>query len=174
LRPGRYFVGVFNPTSVAQSIFIRAFITLDLAAIVPTKFTYTGPTAIPDDAVSTTSLFVPIAQKIVSVDVGVRIDHPRVSDLVLHLISPDGTRGLLDENRGANTPNGMGYNLFFTNIIPVTASGGPDAQTNVIETGQTSGTIGITWDFLDVPDWMHVYYDGNLIMDTGVINGTGS
>src|SRR5262249_55294364 len=63
---------------------------------------------------------------------------------------------------------------FQTNIIPVTASGGPKAQTNVIDTGQTSGTIGITWNFYVEPDWMHVYYDGNLIMDTGSTSGTGS
>jgi len=35
-----------------------------------------------------------------SAEVGVRIDHPRIADLDLHLVSPQGTRLLLSENRG--------------------------------------------------------------------------
>lgn len=174
LNSGLYVVRICNHSGGDVTVRVQATLEFDLNGIIPTRFASTIPIAILDDAVTNSSIFVNADQTIVSLEVGVRIDHPRVSDLVLHLISPDGTRVLLDENRGASTTNGMGYNLFFTNIIPVTASGGPDAQTNVIETGQTSGTIGITWDFLDIPDWMHVYYDGNLIMDTGVINGTGS
>ena len=39
-----------------------------------------------------------------------------MSDLVFHLISPDGTRYLLMENRGGTTTNGMGVTLTATNI----------------------------------------------------------
>jgi subtilisin-like proprotein convertase family protein len=173
LRPGRYYVGVFNPTSVAQSIFIHAFITLDLAAIVPTKFTYTGPTAIPDDAVSTTSLFVPIAQKIVSVDVGVRINHPRVSDLVLHLVSPSGKRVMLFENRGGNTTSGLGGGIMTTNVFPTTHAGGPNADTNTLAVGQNNGILIIDYDFFTIKDDLRVYYDGNRIFDSGLTNGAG-
>jgi subtilisin-like proprotein convertase family protein len=174
LNPGVYVVRICNTSGGDVTVRVQATLEFDLNGIIPSRFISTFPIAIPDDAVTNSSIFVPNDEKIVSLEVGVRIDHPRVSDLVLHLISPDGTRVLLDENRGAWTTNGMGYNLFFTNTIPVTSSGGSEAQTNVIDTGQTSGTIGITWDFLKAPDWMHVYYDGNLLMDTGIASGTGS
>jgi subtilisin-like proprotein convertase family protein len=174
LNPGVYVVRICNTSGGDVTVRVQATLEFDLTGIIPTKFASTMPIAILDDAVTNSSIFVNNDQKIVSLEVGVRIDHPRVSDLVLHLISPDGTRVLLDENRGATTTNGMGYNLVFSNNFSVTSSGGAEAQTNVIDTGQTSGTIGITWDFLDAPDWMHVYYEGNLLMDTGVTNGIGA
>ena len=174
LNAGNYVVRLCNNSGGNVTVRIQATLEFDLSGIVPTRFSSTSPMAIPDDAVTNSTIFVTNDDKIVSLEVGVRIDHPRVSDLVLHLISPDGTRMLLDENRGATTPNGMGYNLSVTNIVPVTSSGDWHAQTNVIDTGQNSGTISITWDFLQQPDWMHVYYDGNLLLDTGVARGTGS
>jgi subtilisin-like proprotein convertase family protein len=173
LRPGRYYVGVFNPSAVAQTIRILATVTLDLAAIVPTKFTYFGPTGIPDDAVSTTSLFVSNAQKIVSVDVGVRIDHPRVSDLVLHLVSPSGKRVMLFENRGGNTTSGLGGGVMTTNVFPTTTAGDFNANTNTLLVGQNSGILIIDYDFFPIPDDMRVYYDGNRIFDSGMISGPG-
>jgi subtilisin-like proprotein convertase family protein len=174
LNAGTYVVRICNTSGGDVTVRVQATLQFDLNGINPSRFTSTIPIAIPDDAVTNSSIFVTNDDKIVSLEVGVRIDHPRVSDLVLHLISPDGTRVLLDENRGASTANGMGYNLFQTNIIPVTSSGGTEAQTNVIDTGQTSGSIGITWNFYNEPDWMHVYYNGNLLLDTGMASGTGS
>ena len=49
-------------------------------------------------------------------NVGLRVDHPRISDLVFHLISPDGTRYLLMENRGGTSTNGAGATLLTTNV----------------------------------------------------------
>ena len=46
---------------------------------------------------------MPTDRIIADVKVGVRIDHPRVSDLALHLTSPQGSRILLAENRGGIT-----------------------------------------------------------------------
>ena len=173
LRPGRYYVGVFNPNSTAQTIRILATVTLDLAAIVPTKYTYLLPTPIPDDAVSTTSLFVSNAQKIVSVDVGVRIDHPRVSDLVLHLVSPSGKRVMIFENRGGNTASGLGGGVLTTNVFPTTTAGDFNANTNILAVGQNNGILIVDYDFLPIPDEMRVYYDGNRIYDTGLVSGPG-
>ena len=45
---------------------------------------------------------------VADVKVGVRIDHPRVSDLTMHLVSPLGTRVLLSENRGGPDASGWG------------------------------------------------------------------
>jgi subtilisin-like proprotein convertase family protein len=47
-----------------------------------------------------------------SVEVGVRIDHPRLADLDLHLVSPQGTRLLLSENRGHTN---IAYGMTLTN-----------------------------------------------------------
>ena len=92
----------------------------------PAQVIYTsgGPVPILDDAVTTDSIYVTADQTISSVDVALRVDHPRVSDLVFHLISPDGTRVLLVENRGGTTANGMGATIAITNIVPVSSSGG--------------------------------------------------
>jgi subtilisin family serine protease/subtilisin-like proprotein convertase family protein len=173
LRPGRYYVGIFNPNSTAQSFHVVATVILDLSAIVQTKYTFSAPTPIPDDAVSTSSIFVPNAQKIVSVDVGVRIDHPRVSDLVLHLISPSGKRIELFENRGGTTTNGLGGGIFTTNVFPTTSAGDFNADTNVLSVGQNNGILIIDYDFYPIPDDLRVYYDGNRIFDSGMISGPG-
>ena len=78
---------------------------------VPAQTIYSStdtPIPILDDAVTTDSIFVPDDQTISSMDVAIAVQHPRISDLVFHLISPDGTRVLLMENRGGTDPNGAG------------------------------------------------------------------
>src|SRR5262249_39575783 len=47
-----------------------------------------GPVQVLDDAVSYSSVHVGAVGCMRAVEVGVRIDHPRVSDLMLHLIAP--------------------------------------------------------------------------------------
>ena len=128
-----------------------------------------------DDAVTSNSIAVTADETIASVEVGLRVDHPRVSDLVFHLISPDGTRVLLVENRGGTTTNGMGVTLATTNSIvqPQTSSGGPNATTNVINTGQTSGTLTVQYNF-SLPDEMLVLdQSGNTQFDSGEVSGSG-
>jgi len=76
------------------------------------------PSVLLDDAVTYSRIFVPVAREVADVRVGVRIDHPRASDLVLHLVSPQGTRVLLTENRGRT--NTLGYGIsdaFSTNQV---------------------------------------------------------
>ena len=68
----------------------------------------------------------------------------------------------------------MGTSSFTTNIIPVSSSGGPEASTNIIDTGQTSGNITIDYNFYDIPDRMTIYYQNTLIFDSGLINGVGT
>ncbi|MBI3882155.1 MAG: hypothetical protein HY301_19105, partial [Verrucomicrobia bacterium] len=55
-----------------------------------------------------------------------------------------------------------------------TASGGPEEDRFTIDTGATSGTITINYEFYLIPDSIHVYYGGALIFDTGVTNGAGT
>jgi len=179
LNPGTYGVTLCNLGTGPVTVFLIAYINLDLNPIIPTVFTATGPTPLLDDAVSYSSINVNSNQNIVSTEVGVRIDHPRVSDLVLTLISPSGTRVLLCENRGGDTPSGMGTDILTTNAIPVNASGGQAPQTNTFNTGMASGTIQISYDMYQLPDSMNVYYGlpltNNLIWATpGLVSGAAT
>jgi subtilisin family serine protease/subtilisin-like proprotein convertase family protein len=174
VNPGTYTVVLCNNGPDPVTVFLKAQTIYDLNGIVPIRFFSAGPMAIADDAVSTSSVFVTNDDRIVSVEVGVRVDHPRISDLVFHLVSPDGSRILLQENRGGNSASGIGSNLSTTNIVPVSSTGGPDAATNTVDTGQNSGTIQIDYNFFDVPDTMHIYYDGVLIFDSGQVRGAGT
>jgi hypothetical protein len=46
--------------------------------------------------------------------------------------------------------------------------------TNVFETGQTSGTVVINYDFFGLPDDMRLYYDTSLLYDSGLVKSRGS
>jgi subtilisin family serine protease/subtilisin-like proprotein convertase family protein len=174
LNAGWYVVRLCNEGTDDVTLYVLARLDLDINGVRPNRFRSVGATPILDDAVTYSTIFVTNASQIVSTEVGLRVDHPRVSDMVFHLISPSGTRVLLCENRGALTTNGMGTSTFTTNIVPVSSTGGPDATTNIIDTAQTSGTITIDYNFYDVPDRMTIYYQDALIFDSGFINGVGT
>jgi subtilisin-like proprotein convertase family protein/N-acetylneuraminic acid mutarotase len=119
LASGRYFVGIFNPSSLPQDVYLIATIGM---GTVPDQWVYTSTGEVPilDDAVTTDSIFVPDDAVISSVDVGLLVQHPRISDLVFHLISPDGTRVLLMENRGGTDTHGAGTMTIITNTVATT------------------------------------------------------
>ena len=171
--PGRYWIGLHNNSVLSQTVYVIA----KLGLVTPPAqviFTSAGPVPILDDAVTTDSMYVTANQNISSVDVGLRVNHPRVSDLVFHLISPDGTRVLLVENRGGSTTNGMGGSIAVTNIVPVSSSGGQAAVSNVINLATATGKLSIYYNFYDIPDRMVVYDQGNNpIFDSGLISGSG-
>ena len=127
-----------------------------------------------DDAVTYDSIFVPRTDIIQDFNVGLRVDHSRISDLVFHLISPDGTRYLLMENRGAETTNGCGVTVVSTNTIPVSHNGGNEAVTNSFNTGFNSGTFSIAYNLFVLPDRMVVYDGATQIADTGLVSGTNT
>ena len=161
LRSGRYFFSLFNPkVNTTQSVTYFATIGIPLTGPTPVDFNSAGPTPLLDDAVTTSSISVPATDPISAVNVGIRVDHPRISDLIFHLISPDGSRFLLMENRGAYTTNGAGASYFTTNTTSVPHDCDNKAFTNVINTGTNSGTITINYDFFTLPDSMDVYYQG--------------
>lgn len=172
LSPGRYFIGVFNPNASSQTFYIN--ITVEEGpAPAPYTFNPIGSNPLLDDAVTNYTQTVTDHMQIARVDVGLAIAHPRVSDLAVTLISPSGTRVLLAENRGGTTTSGFGGSLTVTNFIPISAAGGPAATNIFIDTGAIAGTVTIDYDFYDVPDQMRVYYEGNLLADTGMIDGAG-
>jgi subtilisin-like proprotein convertase family protein len=174
LTAGRYYIGVFNPNVNPVTVTIKIIIERDLGAGV--AVTYRSRSSLPllDDAVTNAFMFVDRNQEIYDVKVGVRIQHERASDLVLHLVSPSGTRLLLTENRGGLSTEGYGGGTLVTNVLGSVASGGPMVDTNDIPTPINEGTVIIDYDFLQLPDQMQIFYENNVIFDTGLISGTGN
>jgi subtilisin-like proprotein convertase family protein len=165
LPAGRYFVGIYNPGTTAQDVYLKATLGGSASAITPLDYTVNGGPALPDDAANTSTIQVtnvPTTATIASVNVGMVVNHPRISDLTFTLVSPTGQRVLLMENRGGTTTNGAGDEFITTNnFAPVTASGGPAAQTNYLNMGVTSGSLTITYNMFTIPDQMTVYYGTN-------------
>ncbi len=108
ISPGIWFVGFYNPNPFPITIQYSMNLGLSLTNAGPVLYASSSPTPILDDALTTSSISVSNPASIYSLNVGVRIDHPRVSDLVLHLVSPNGSRALLVENRGGTTGTGFG------------------------------------------------------------------
>ena len=174
LNPGTYFLRLCNLGPDPASANITVMTSQDVTPPSLTTFTSSPGMPILDDATSSASLPVTNTDRILSVEVGVRIDHPRVSDLALRLVSPQGTKVLLDENRGGTSTAGLGTSEIVTSTVPISYAGGPEAVTNTVDTGQTSGIIGINYDFYALPDDMRVYYDGQLLYDSGLVSFNGS
>jgi subtilisin-like proprotein convertase family protein len=174
LNPGDYVLRLCNsgPDAVTVSNFV--LLAADPNPVATSTYKSTNAVAIADDALTSAGLYVDRSAPVASVDVGVRIVHPRISDLVLRLVSPSGTRVLLDENRGGASTEGMGLSTLLTNSTPVYSSGGAAPSTNVLETGLTSGTILMAYRFYAQPDDMTVYYDGHLIFDSGPVSTAGA
>jgi subtilisin-like proprotein convertase family protein/sugar lactone lactonase YvrE len=176
LAPGRYWIGLFNPDTVPHDVSLDVILSYSPAAALTVDYASTGPLSLRDDAVVTDSILVSTNAAIQSFSVGLRVDHPRISDLVFHLISPSGARYLLMENRGNQTTNGCGATVVITNTINVNANGNWRPNTNIVDTGVTSGTFPITYNFFVQPDQMTVYYGSNVItpanlaFDTGMTN----
>ncbi|MEO6036046.1 MAG: proprotein convertase P-domain-containing protein, partial [Verrucomicrobiota bacterium] len=168
-----YSLRLFNDTAAPVTISGFVQFEINLTARSLQTFLPQGPIALLDDAVTNSIIHVDRAGRVVSTEVSVRIDHPRVSDLVLHLISPDGSRILLAENRGGLATNGYGISALTTNVSPPASSGDANANTNVIMTSLNSGIVNIDYDFFTVPDSLRVYYDGLRIFDSGSVTGAG-
>jgi subtilisin-like proprotein convertase family protein len=111
LSPGRYFIAVHNPNQAAITLRLSWEFRLDFANTAPQNFGSLDQTELLDDVLTNSynsRITLNNDQRVADVRVGVRIDHPRVSDLVLHLVSPAGHRVLLAENRGFFSTNGFG------------------------------------------------------------------
>ncbi|HEV2694505.1 MAG TPA: S8 family serine peptidase, partial [Verrucomicrobiae bacterium] len=184
LVPDRYFVGLYNPDGVAHDVLIGAILSFNSSAINNLNFRSTDtPLPLLDDALTldpltgqNSTIFVPNTDIIQSFSVGLRVDHPRISDMVFTLISPDGSRYLLMENRGGQSTNGCGTTFVTTNNFTGTANGNGLPNTNFYNLGSVSGTVPITYNFFTAPDEMTIYYGTNistssLIYDTGLTNG---
>jgi subtilisin-like proprotein convertase family protein len=174
LQPGTYWIGIYNPDSVAHNAYLIA--SLNGQSETPHQTdqdSYGG--IITDDAVTTNTISVSATNGIESVNVGMVVKAPRISDYTFTLVSPTGQRVLLMENRGGYDTNGAGSEFIYTNVINSTATGGAAADTNYLAVPITGITVPITYNFYTVPDEMTVYdgtniSPGNLIFDTGFTN----
>lgn len=174
LRPGVYNVISCNLGADPAEFTLQATSTLAPAPAVTNVYTSTNRLLLTEGAVSDSSLFLTNSGSIVSAAVGVQLAHPRISDLVLSLIAPNGARVLLAAQRGGVSTGGMGAELIVTNTTQVDFFGGPQAVTNEFETGRSSGSILISYDFFSLPDEMRVYYESNLLYDSGSVSFSGS
>ena len=120
IQPGRYWVGVWNPSATAQTVYLIATMLPLNPVGQETDWTSANTSVLGDDEVMYSDIFVTNNQPIVSLNVGIEVQDPRISDLVFHLISPNGTRVLLMENRGGADTNGAGVTMFVTNVVTTT------------------------------------------------------
>jgi len=79
-----------------------------------------------------------------------------------------------DPGTGAN---GTIWSLATQGAVPINLAAGqsgggpPEWRTNV-NVGANSGVINLFYDLYEVPDTLHIYYDGQLIFDSGLTNGS--
>ncbi len=128
LNPGKYFIGVFNPPgNPQQTVSIQVTIEHNASGVAPRILADTNVTTVADDAVTDLFIQSDLDQLITSLSVGIRLDTPRLADLALTLISPNGTRVSLMENRGNLSTNGAGSQAFgFTNWVGIYTNGFDD------------------------------------------------
>lgn len=161
LAAGRYYVGVYNSSFTTQHIRVTADIFVNPFAIASSIAGAGAPVPILDDAVTYAYLTNLTHLPISALDVGLLISDPRISDLAITLISPDGTRVLLFENRGANSTSGLGTFSSMTNSSGVPAF------------GITNFTAFYTNNFDDVPTGPYApgaVFDGwNVLQDSVLI-----
>ena len=108
LIPGRYFYCLRNPSDIAVDGNLALLFEFDVNLDTGRNLSITNEVSLLDSGMISSSVFMQADKEVNSVEVGVRIQHPRPSDLVLHLVSPQGTRLLLAENRGGDTDQGYG------------------------------------------------------------------
>jgi subtilisin-like proprotein convertase family protein len=181
LAEGQYFVGLYNPSDISINVLLSA--SLGINATVNDVFNYTSGSEqlLPDDAVipvpapvlgstpspgalgATIAVPMTVTQQVASVNVGMVVESPRISDYTFTLVSPTGQRVLLMENRGAGDTNGAGYVFIYTNVLNSTASGNAAAETNYLSVNPNpvGTTVPIIWNFYTVPDQMTVYATTN-------------
>ncbi len=184
LMAGRYYIGVFNPSTRVQNIRIIVTIERNPFAVSTSISSPAGAINITDDAVTyafiTNGFHIPIT----TFDVGMLINHPRISDLAITLISPNGTRSLLFEDRGAWATSGLGSFGVATNALGepgMLVTNLASVYTNSFEAAAPGvyvpGTVFEGWHVLSnevlvIPDFTDIVRSNNVLVlgDGGVSN----
>ena len=116
LQSGYYFVLFHNPNGVQLCFDVAMFGERNL----PGRFTslIEGSAAtLADVARSASTITVTDGRPVGDVDVAVRVEHDRASDLALRLVSPSNLGAILFENRGRTSTNGLGGTLLTSNYL---------------------------------------------------------
>jgi subtilisin-like proprotein convertase family protein len=185
LTAGTYYVRLCNNGPDDITLFVKATILRNSGAVAVSVPASTGPLNLQDDSVTYAHLDVTNHMTISDLNVGLLLNDPRISGLAITLISPNGTRVLLFQNRGAASTNGLGtFDLgagsfglpyfAYTNLAPIwtnnfnAASIGPYA-TGALFDGWTviSNEAGIFPDY-SVP-WLQNNF---LILGEGVVSNS--
>jgi len=116
LTPGPYYISLFNPSAVPVDYYIRVEFERDLARGIKEEATDDQAEPIVDDARIRLTNHVETPLLVSDVRVGLRVDHPRVSDLDFRLINPQGARALLVEARGGTNIAQLGFEEVRTNF----------------------------------------------------------
>ena len=169
LSTGRY-LSACSTNSSPITVNITVTVGRDLRPVGPHPISFRGRRGFAGRCGPNSVMHVTDRREIADVNVGLRVSHSRISDLVFHLFSPQGTRLLRMENRGG--PDGV--DLVQALSRPMSCAdffSGFAAHTNGINAGTNLGTLNITYEFYGVPDSCTVYYDGVLIFDSGLVSG---
>lgn len=121
LQTGTYFVLFHNPGGVELCFDVALYGERNLSS----RFTstYSGAsTNLQDVARTVAAIQVADGRPVGDVEVAVRAQHPRVSDLALRLVAPSGAGAYLFENRGLTSTNGLGGVLLSSNYQHVAVS----------------------------------------------------
>ena len=116
LQAGRYFIAVLNPAAFRVCFDIRGRIERNLDSTFTRTFETDDLGVIPDAARTFASLTVDDPRPVTAMDVGLRINHPRVSDLSIRLQNPRGYSAVVFEDRGGESTNGLGNTVVSTNL----------------------------------------------------------
>jgi len=108
LSAGTYYVRLCNNGVGEVTLFVKATIQRNRGAVAVSVPASTGPVTIQDDSVTYAHINVTNHMMISDLDVGLLINDPRISGLAITLISPNGDRVLLFQNRGGTSTNGLG------------------------------------------------------------------
>ena len=184
LQPGTYYIGLYNPATAtaAETVFLLAVLNGQSAVPQPTLFTDTNTVPIINDAVtSSTNSTITITNSpgtITSLNVGFVVQYPRISDLAFTLISPQGQRILLMENRGGPTATNAGGVFYVSNsIATTTANGSFEPETNSYNVQNTSGQLSLFFNAYSIPDQITAYYGNDpatwvQLFNSGMMSGT--
>ena len=114
LQTGTYFVLFRNPSGVPLCFDVAIYGERNLSS----KFTRTiegGSATLADVARTVATVQVDDPRPVADVQVAVRAEHPRVSDLALRVVTPGGAGALVFENRGLSSSAGLGGVLVTSN-----------------------------------------------------------
>lgn len=134
---GTYYMGLRNPTGfpVTFDLIVDAQFANDSANRLVRSGEIPG---LLDAAITNEIIDVDVDRLVADVRVGVRMKHPRTADTVLSLISPQGTRVMLAENRGFTNNTGFGSSILLTNQLTNGSISISTQSTFLIFTDQTN------------------------------------